>query len=137
MCKNAHPQPINENFTRWNVPNNLRRKMLVVAREFRKNPTPSEAILWNALRRKGLDGVKFRRQLPIGPFVVDFYAPSHRLIVEIDGPIHIQQQHADIGRQKLLEELGLRFVRLNADLVEKDLPAALNLIRLAMHPSIP
>jgi very-short-patch-repair endonuclease len=80
--------------------------------QFRKEPAASEAILWQALRGKQLDGRKFRRQQPIGPFVVDFFCPSERLIVEVDGPIHDQQRDADHRRQELLESLGLRFVRL-------------------------
>ena len=51
----------------------LRRRMTEIARDFRKEPTKSEAILWQALRGKKLDGIKFRRQQPVGPFVVDFY----------------------------------------------------------------
>ncbi len=116
------------------IPETLRRKMVEVAREFRKNPTPSEAILWQALRGKQLDGVKFRSQQPIGPFVVDFYAPSARLVVEVDGGIHETQQARDRERQHLLESLGLRFVRLSAELVEKDLPRALEIIRAAIGP---
>ncbi|ABU57700.1 DUF559 domain-containing protein [Roseiflexus castenholzii] len=122
-----------EETVRWDVPESLRRKMVEVAREFRKNPTPSEAILWQALRGKQLDGVKFRRQQPIGPFVVDFFAPSHRLIVEVDGPIHESQKTADAERQRLLESLGLRFLRLPASLVEQNLPAALEEVHRALH----
>ncbi len=95
--------------------------MLAVARDFRKAPTPSEALLWQALRRRGLGGYKFRRQQPIGPFVVDFYCPAARLIIEIDGPVHEQQQAADAARQELIETLGLRFLRVPAALVEKQL----------------
>jgi very-short-patch-repair endonuclease len=129
---------VNDEFwARWEVPDHLRRKMLAVARSFRKEPTPSESILWKALRRKALDGIKFRRQQPIGPFVVDFYAPSHRLIVEVDGTVHAQQQQADLDRQALLEELGLHFLRLSAEQVENDLEGALEKIRLAVTPLSP
>jgi hypothetical protein len=58
---------------RWEIPESLRAKMVEVARRFRKEPTPSEAILWQALRGKQLDGWIFCRQQPIGPFVVDFF----------------------------------------------------------------
>ncbi|MCS7352289.1 MAG: DUF559 domain-containing protein, partial [Anaerolineae bacterium] len=112
---------------RWNIPQALRRRMVEVARQLRKNPTPSEAILWAALRGKKLDGVKFRRQQPIGPFVVDFYASAYRLVVEVDGGIHDDptQRALDVERQRLLESLGLRFVRIPAKVVEHDLPRAL------------
>ncbi len=92
---------------RWTIPEALRRQMLEIAHQFRKAPTRSEALLWNALRRKRLDGRKFRRQQPIGPFVVDFFCPAERLIVEVDGPIHDSQREADRVRQQLLETLGL------------------------------
>jgi len=82
-------------------------------------------MLWNALRRKQLGGRKFRRQQPVGPFVVDFYCSTERLVVEIDGPIHETQREEDSVRQQLLESLGLRFVRIAAKLVEDDLAAAL------------
>jgi 4-hydroxybenzoyl-CoA reductase alpha subunit len=107
--------------------------MREVAREFRKTPTVSEAILWSALRARRLDGRKFRRQQPIGPFVVDFYCGTHRLVVEVDGPVHESQAPRDRERQELLETLGLRIVRISAREVEHDLPAALERIRAAFR----
>src|SRR2546421_220802 len=122
---------------RWEVPEGLRRLMVEVARGFRKEPTRSEGTLWGLLRGRQLDGVKFRRQQPIGPFVVDFFAASHRLIVEVDGPIHDEQQEADRRRQELIESLGLRFCRLPADLVETDLTQTLSRVRQALAESSP
>src|SRR5947209_16678215 len=98
---------------RWPVPEDLRRQMVEGARVFRKEPTPTEGQLWQAIRDRQLDGVKFRRQQNIGPFVVDFFSAEQRLIVEVDGPIHESQRKADEIRQHLLESLGLRFVRLS------------------------
>ena len=121
----------------WLVPEALRRKMVEVARNFRKEPTRSEAILWQALRGRKLDGIKFRRQQNIGPFVVDFYNSSCRLIVEVDGLIHATQKELDHQRQALLESLGLRFVRIPAEMVENDLMEALGLIRAALSPHSP
>ncbi|GAB4426684.1 MAG: hypothetical protein Fur0044_24690 [Anaerolineae bacterium] len=113
---------------RWNIPESLRARMIEVARVFRKEPTASEAILWHALRGRRLAGRKFRRQQPIGPFVVDFFCAEERLIVEVDGPIHDTQQEADAHRQSLIESLGLRFVRLPAATVETDLNTAIQRI---------
>ncbi len=130
-----------EEVERWDIPPLLARQMVELARRFRKAPTPSETILWQALRGRQLDGRKFRRQQPIGPFVVDFYCPSERLVVEVDGPIHDRPAHAedDRARQRLLEQLGVRFVRVPSALVEKNLPAALQQIRGAFgqHPHPP
>src|SRR5512145_348958 len=96
-----------KNYPRIVVPPEIRRKMVEIAREFRKEPTEGEKILWGALRGKKLDGIKFRRQQPIGYFVVDFYNSNYRLVVEVDGEIHDQQIEADKARQEILEALGL------------------------------
>ncbi|HEY0151757.1 MAG TPA: DUF559 domain-containing protein [Longimicrobium sp.] len=126
-----------EDRNRWDVSPALKARMTEVARGFRKAPTPSEAILWRALRGEALGGHKFRRQQPIGPFIVDFYCSTERLIVEVDGGVHETQRERDAERQALLESLDLRFVRLPADLVEINLPAALQAIRRAFTSSSP
>src|SRR5690606_20776943 len=105
------------------------------AKQFRKQPTASEDILWQALRNRQLDGRKFRRQQPIGPFVVDFFCPSEKLVVEVDGPIHAEQRGADAARQELIEAAGYRFVRVTAEQVENHLPDVLRTIRAAFLPS--
>lgn len=110
---------------RRHIPEAMRATMLDVARQFRKEPIASEARLWQALRGKQLGGRKWRRQQPIGPFVVDFYCARERLIVEVDGAIHLTQRRADEQRQDLLESLGLRFLRVSAQAVETELPAVL------------
>jgi very-short-patch-repair endonuclease len=113
----------------------LRRRMTEVARTFRKEPTPAEALLWRALRNCRLGGRKFRRQHPIGPFVVDFYCAQEGLVVEVDGPIHTAHLAADRERQELLEAAGLRVTRLPTEDVEADLVGALEKIRDVLHPS--
>jgi very-short-patch-repair endonuclease len=82
--------------------------MTEIARKLRREQTASEAILWEALRNRKLEGRKFRRQHPIGKFVVDFYCNAEGLIVEVDGSIHElpEQQELDRQRQFLLESLG-------------------------------
>jgi very-short-patch-repair endonuclease len=111
--------------------------MVEVAREFRKVPTPSEATLWSLLRDRQIDRVKFRRQQPIGPFVVDFLAPRQRLIVEVDGPVHEFHTKADRERQILLESLGFRFLRVMSDEVENDSVGTLEKIRCALREASP
>jgi very-short-patch-repair endonuclease len=119
---------MNPQRNRLEVPGDLKQKILQAARDLRKDPTCSEALLWQALRRKQLNGIKFRRQQPIGPFVVDFYAPSIRLVVEIDGAIHQQQQEADQARQMILESLDLDVLRFSASQVEDELDSVLSAI---------
>jgi very-short-patch-repair endonuclease len=58
------------------------------AQELRQEMTPAEAKLWQHLRAKRLNGLKFRWQHPLGPFIADFYCHAHRLVIEIDGDIH-------------------------------------------------
>jgi hypothetical protein len=72
----------------WEIPVQLHKRMQEVARQFRKEPTTSEAILWEALRGRKLENRKFRRQHPIGTFVVDFFCKEENLIVEVDGTVH-------------------------------------------------
>ncbi len=108
-------------------------RCLARARLMRRQPTPSEAILWAALRRNRL-GVHFRRQHVVGAFVVDFACLTRRLVVEIDGGVH-EVPHvafADARRQAALESLGLRVVRVSAEEVERDLPGVLARIRNAL-----
>ena len=59
------------------------------AKELRQSLTPAERILWERLRDRRLSSLKFRRQHPIGAFIVDFYCPAARLVIEIDGGIHL------------------------------------------------
>ncbi len=109
-----------------------RTAMVEIARELRRRSTPSEAILWDALRGRKLCGIKFRRQQPVGPFVVDFFAAAERQVVEIDGPIHDTTVEADADRQVIIEGAGYRFVRVSAEMVETQMSAVLELIRKAV-----
>ncbi|HEY8477246.1 MAG TPA: DUF559 domain-containing protein [Chloroflexota bacterium] len=111
--------------------------MVEVARQFRKAPTRAEALLWSALRGRRLDGVKFRRQQPIGSFVVDVCAPERRLVVGVDGPAHASQQVLDRQRQTLQESLGLRFLRLPSRETEENLAGALEKIRVVLREECP
>ena len=90
------------------------------ARLMRQNPTRAEKILWQRLRGKQVGGFHFRRQHPIGRFIVDFYCASARLVVEVDGAVHNEPGHAeyDEDRQRFLQASGLRVLRFsNAQVV--------------------
>ena len=65
------------------------------ARELRTHPTDAERRLWHKLKRRQIAGVKFRRQQPIGPYIVDFACLERRLAVEVDGGQHAEQIHQD------------------------------------------
>ena len=79
----------------------------------RKNLTKAEVLLWSRLRRKQLCGIQFYRQKPILNYIVDFYAPSKNLVIEIDGGQHYEQEliERDKTRDKALEKLNLRVLR--------------------------
>ena len=83
------------------------------ARELRKNQTESEKILWKILREFRSGGCIFRRQHPIDIFIADFYCHKLRLIVEVDGEVHFNEeaQELDDGRSAELEKLGIRVLR--------------------------
>ncbi len=114
-----------------------REAIVAAARELRQNQTKSERILWNALRDRRFNGLKFRRQSRIGPFIVDFYCAEAELIVEVDGLVHRGQEIQDRERKEGLEELGLRVLRLTAREVEQDLASVLKEITGAATPSPP
>ena len=81
--------------------------------------------MWQVLRDRRCDGLKFRRQQPMGRFVVDFYCAELKLVIEVDGPIHESQRQRDAERQAVLEATGLRFLRVTSDQVIHDLPTVL------------
>jgi very-short-patch-repair endonuclease len=77
--------------------------------------TGAELILWSRLRRHQLGGHKFRRQVPLGRYVVDFACFASRLVIEIDGPAHDFRVESDAVRDAYLERLGFRLIRIPAD----------------------
>ena len=92
------------------------------ARRLRQDMTPAEKILWAALRRRQIDGLRFRRQHPIGRFIADFCCVERQLIIEVDGEIHRSQQADDQERQAILEMQGYRVLRFQNQEVEYNLP---------------
>ena len=98
-------------------------EMVQFARQLRQDATPSERKLWAAIRRPKLGPIVFRRQAPIGPYVVDFHCSAARLVVEVDGEVHDTRTEADEERQRQLERMGLRVLRVTAAEVERDCPA--------------
>ena len=84
-----------------------------IARSLRTEMTGSEQLLWSRLRRRQLQGVQFYRQKPIGAYIVDFYAPKAKLVVEVDGSQHLGLEHGpnDAVRDAYLASEGLRVLR--------------------------
>ena len=97
----------------------------------RRYPTPSEQVLWQEIRGGRLGG-RFRRQVAIGPYIVDFLAPRQKLIIEVDGGYHAQRVGADRQRQRWLERAGYRVVRVSAATVLQATAAAVRAIASAL-----
>ncbi|MBU1355060.1 MAG: endonuclease domain-containing protein [Candidatus Edwardsbacteria bacterium] len=92
-----------------------------VRKYLRNNSTQAEIILWRFLKKKQLNGLKFRRQHSIGGFIVDFYCPEKRLAIELDGDVHEVERQAgyDKARQKAIEALGIKILRFaNEEVIE-------------------
>ncbi len=107
------------------------------ARQLRRNQTDAERKLWLWLRDRGLDGEKFRRQHPIGRFVVDFCCLERSLVIELDGGQHATQTEADQERTEFLEQNGYRVLRFWNHEVIGDMEAVLLQIDQALknpHP---
>ena len=85
--------------------------MRLRARELRNDATDAERHLWRYLKLRQLAGLRFRRQVPIGPHVADFLCPQARLIVELDGGQHVERIDADEARTRVLVDLGYRVLR--------------------------
>ncbi|SJM61181.1 DNA methylase, putative [Brevundimonas diminuta 3F5N] len=81
------------------------------ARRSRSAPTEAEAALWGLLKERRLHGFKFRRQVPIGPYVADFACHALKLVVEVDGGIHRLTEARDADRDAWLAEAGYTVLR--------------------------
>ncbi len=114
-------------------------KVVYTAREQRRNPTPAEATLWAALRGRRLSGLKFRRQHPFGPYVLDAFCVEHQLEVEVDGGIHdeLAQIEHDERRTEYLNEHGVRILRFTNAEIENHLDQVLKRIFQATQSPSP
>ncbi len=109
------------------------------ARELRRNSTPAERSLWQRLRGRKLHDLKFLRQHPIGPFVVDFCCRDRRLIVELDGEVHEKEQQRayDEQRDAYLRSQDYVVLRLPNEQILGDIDSALKQISNAAHIAPP
>jgi len=118
---------------------------LDLKRRLRANMTGPEMRLWSRLRARQLQGLKFRRQHGIGPYIVDFYCSEQSLVIEVDGDSHADpdQMQKDQLRDRYLQSLGLRVIRYfnddimkNLDGVLEDLTGRLSTGSTSPHPSL-
>jgi very-short-patch-repair endonuclease len=129
-------------------PDSRKKFVVAICRENRKNMTEAERIVWELVRNRKLDGKKFLRQHKIiyensfdsfQFFIVDFYCAEEKLILEIDGGIHESQKEYDLWRTSVLDDLGLRVLRIkNEDTVfEEQVKEKIRQMFLTTHPPPP
>ena len=99
-------------------------------KKLRNNSTPAEVFLWKHLKQKQISGKKFRRQHSIGNYIVDFYCPEERLVIELDGEVHFEEETMkyDEERSKYLNELNIKVLRFENQQILNNLESVLNKI---------
>lgn len=115
-----------------------RKEQTSTRQELRKRMTPAEVILWNQLRGRAINGFKFRRQFGIGAYIVDFYCPDARLVIEVDGDSHFipGATEQDRERERFIEQHGIRIVRFTNHEVKEGLDSVMSTIADRLTPSI-
>ena len=100
------------------------------SRKLRNNSTLGEILLWKQLRAGKIRGFTFNRQKPLGNYIVDFYCKPLQLVIEVDGGYHFEKEQKilDAERQKILEEMNLRFLRFHDEEIRKDMEIVLRRI---------
>lgn len=100
-------------------------------RKLRQHSTKAERDLWQNLRSRGLEGYKFRRQVSVGFFVLDFYCPELKLAIEVDGYTHDSDEARkyDAEREEIIKTYGVRFLRIRDEEVHENIEKALDRIK--------
>jgi len=104
------------------------------AQQLRKEMTDGETKLWQKLRNHKFEGLKFRRQHPVGRLIVDFYCHEKLLVVEVDGSIHdlAEVKERDEGREEELKNFGLSIIRFTNGEIEYDIENVLNKLKMKL-----
>ena len=100
-------------------------------KELRNNSTYAEVFFWQQIKKGQLEGRKFRRQTSIGSYIVDFYCPEEKIVVELDGEVHFNEEARkyDKERTEYLESIGLRVIRFENQDVLKNTEYVMNTIK--------
>ena len=115
---------------RWSTSSQIQE----AAKQLRRPMTEAEEALWSVLRKNGVADLHFRRQHPIGRFILDFYCASKRLCIEVDGSVHDEQRDYDEARTEALARLNIRVLRFRNDEVLSNLASVVRRIELAVEP---
>jgi very-short-patch-repair endonuclease len=105
--------------------NNIKAK----ARDLRHRMTKQELILWQKLRKKQQNGMRFRRQHPCGIYILDFFCFEENLVIEVDGLIHLKHKEYDDDRTRFLESAGLKLLRFTNEEIDTRLEWVLEVIK--------
>ena len=114
----------------------MHNKSTNIARTLRKNFTETERLLWKHIRQKQLDGYKFRRQQPIGQYIVDFVNFERKIIIELDGGQHTEIEK-DKERDKFLRDQGFKVLRFWNHEVFENVEGVLEVIKKNLLPPLP
>ena len=116
----------------------LPKQRLHRCRKLRRNSTEAEKRLWQRLRDRQIAGAKFRRQHPVGPFILDFYCHEAQLSIELDGGQHAEESRSgyDEGRRRYLADRGIRELRFWNNEVLSDIEVVLERIWRALTPTL-
>ncbi len=107
------------------------------AQDLRKKSTRAEIVLWNIVRNRKFHGLKFRRQVPVGRFIVDFLCTNPPLIIELDGPIHTIKALSDAERtEEITHDENIPVLRLRNEEVLENLQQALQKIEIHLFPLV-
>lgn len=108
------------------------------AKNLREKMTEAEKILWSRLSNKQINNCRFKRQHPIANFIADFYCHQAKLIIEVDGDIHLQRDQIiyDKKRSLVLEGLGCRILRFTNNEVKNQIEKVIDIIKNETHPPI-
>ncbi|GGE41049.1 very-short-patch-repair endonuclease [Pedobacter psychrotolerans] len=106
-------------------------KLFEFSKVLRKTATETEDILWQSLRKKQLNGFKFRRQHPLDKYIADFYCHEAKLVVEVDGEIHNTEENKEYDKSRSYEfkELGITVIRFTNEEVIENMKMVLEVIR--------
>ena len=113
----------------------MKSSLTPLAKKLRRDSTEAERALWRYLRAHRLNGLKFKRQHPLGGYIVDFVCHEARLIIELDGGQHQERASADADRTRYLESCGYQVVRFWNDEVLKNMEGVLESILRSASPS--
>lgn len=109
---------------------------LFLAKQFRKQQTKTEQIIWRELRRKKLMGLKFKRQYVTLGYIIDFYCPKLKLAIEIDGGIHNSKKELDRLREKIIKARNIKFIRFSNQEIKTNLGLVIRKLKYIINKNI-